>query len=141
MITIKFKKLSPLAIIPRYAHPNDAGMDIFSGEMVTIRARERYLISTKISMELPSGYVALIMDRSGLAKETGLTHMAGVIDSTYRGEIKVLLLNTSDVDFHISHGSRIAQLIILPIPMVRIEEADELSDTVRGTNGFGSTGI
>lgn len=140
MISVKFKKLDELAIIPKYAHFGDAGMDIFSTEITIIKSHERKLISTKLAMELPYGYLALIMDRSGLAKEAGLTCMAGVIDSTYRGEIKVLLLNTSDVDFHVIYGARIAQLVVFPIPMINIEETHELSETNRGINGFGSTG-
>jgi len=88
-----FKKLTTDAIIPNYAHPGDAGLDIFSNEDCIISPGERYLVSSGWSLELPEGYVALIKDKSGIAYKKGMIHMAGVIEYTYRGEYKVLLFN------------------------------------------------
>ncbi|MFA7708129.1 MAG: dUTP diphosphatase [Candidatus Pacearchaeota archaeon] len=136
-----FKKLVPEAIIPSYAHPGDAGMDIFSNENIIINAGERYLISTGWSLELPEGYVAFIKDKSGIAYKKGMIHMAGVIEYTYRGEYKVLLYNTSKEPYEVKKGDKIAQLVILPVATAEIEVAEELSETSRGAGGFGSTGI
>jgi len=136
-----FKKLTPDTIIPAYAHPGDAGLDIFSNEDYTINPGERYLVSSGWSLELPEGYVAFIKDKSGVAYKKGIIHMAGVIEYTYRGEYKVLLFNTSKEPFEIKKGDKIAQLVILPVATAEIEVADELSETQRGAGAFGSTGI
>jgi dUTP pyrophosphatase len=136
-----FKKLTPDAIIPSYAHPGDAGLDIFSNEECVINPGERYLISTGWSLELSEGYVAFIKDKSGIAYKKGMIHMAGVIEYTYRGEYKVLLFNTSKEPYEIKKGEKIAQLVILPVATAEIEVAEELSETSRGAGGFGSTGI
>src|SRR3989344_2759963 len=95
-IKIKIKKVNPDAIIPNYAHSGDAGMDIYSCEDCSINPKERFLVSTGLSIELPEGYVSFIKDKSGIAYKKGITTMAGVIEYTYRGEYKVLLFNTSD---------------------------------------------
>tara|TARA_Y100000310_G_scaffold306787_1_gene348249 strand:+ start:15208 stop:15657 length:450 start_codon:yes stop_codon:yes gene_type:complete len=136
-----FKKLTPNAIIPNYAHPGDAGLDIYSNEDCIINPGERYLVSSGWSLELPEGYVAFIKDKSGVAYKKGIIHMAGVIEYTYRGEYKVLLFNTTKESFEIKKGDKIAQLVILPVATAEIEEAKELSETSRGAGGFGSTGI
>jgi len=140
-VTAKFKKLVPDAIIPNYAHPGDAGLDMFSNEDCVINPGERYLISTGWSLELPEGYVAFIKDKSGIAYKKGMIHMAGVIEYTYRGEYKVLLFNTSKEPYEIKKGDKIAQLVILPVATAEIEECKELSETARGAGAFGSTGI
>jgi len=137
---IKVRKLSPDAKLPTYAIPGDAGMDLFSAEDVIIKKGERHPVSTGISIELPEGFVSLVWDKSGIAAKHGITKMAGVIEWTYRGEYKILLLNTSDKDFEIKKGDKIAQLLIQPIITAEIEEVQELSETKRGINGFGSTG-
>lgn len=138
---VKIKKLSPDAIIPRYALPGDAGMDLFSIEDVTIDPGDRYPVATGLSIELPEGYVSLIWDKSGIALKKGITTMGGVIDYTYRGEYKILLLNTGKEPYEIKKGDKIAQLLIQSIITAEIEEADELSKTSRGDGGFGSTGV
>jgi len=140
-VKIKIKKLHPDAIIPSYAHSGDAGMDIFSCEDAVIKSNQRALISTGLAIELPEGYVSLIWDKSGIASKFGITKMAGVIEHTYRGEYKILLLNTSDKEYIIKKGEKIAQLLIQPIITAEIEEVNELSESKRGTNGFGSTGL
>lgn len=136
-----FKKLTPDAIIPNYAHLGDAGLDIYSNEDTVINPGERYLVSSGWSLELPEGYVAFIKDKSGVAYKKGIIHMAGVIEYTYRGEYKILLFNTSKEPFEIKKGDKIAQLVILPVATAEIEEAHEISETQRGEGGFGSTGI
>jgi len=137
---IKIKKLNPDAIIPRYALPGDAGMDLFSAEDVTIMPGERHPIATGLSIELPEGFVSLIWDKSGIALKKGLMKMAGVIEHTYRGEYKILLLNTSKEEVEIKKGDKIAQLLVQPIVTAEIIEVDKLSETDRGAGGFGSTG-
>src|SRR3989344_6338966 len=124
-----FKKLTPDAIIPSYAHSGDAGLDIFSNEDCIINPGERYLISSVWSLELPEGYVAFIKDKSGIAYKKGMIHMAGVIEYTYRGEYKILLFNTSKEPYEIKKGDKIAQLVILPVATAEIEVSEELSET------------
>ena len=136
-----FKKLTPDAIIPNYAHPGDAGLDIFSNEDCVINPGERHLVSSGWSLALPEGYVAFIKDKSGVAYKKGIIHMAGVIEYTYRGEYKVLLFNTTKEPFEIKKRDKIAQLVLLPVATAEIEVAEELSETTRGAGGFGSTGI
>ena len=137
---IKVKKLNPSALLPRYAHPGDAGLDLFSCEDYTLRAGERKMFSTGIAIELPEGYVSLIWDKSGVAN-SGIHTMAGVLEHTYRGEYKVILLNTSNTPYEIKKGQKIAQLLIQPIATAEIQEVQELSETERGKGAFGSTGL
>lgn len=141
LVSAQFKKLTPDAIIPSYAHPGDAGLDIFSNEDCVINPSERYLISTGWSLELPQGYVAFIKDKSGIAFKQGMIHMAGVIEYTYRGEYKVLLFNTSKEPYVVKKGDKVAQLVILPVATADIKIVEELSQTQRGDGAFGSTGI
>lgn len=138
---IKFQKILKEAITPSYAHPGDAGMDIFSAEDVTIKAGERKNIKTGLKMELPEGCVALVWDKSGLAFKHGIKTMAGVIDSCYRGEIGIVLVNLSDTDYKIKNGQKIAQVLIQKVENAKIEVAEKLNDTKRATGGFGSTGV
>ncbi len=140
-VEIRFKKIKEDAVIPRYAHSGDAGMDIFSNEDCVIEPKTRYLVSTGWSLELPKGYVSFIKDKSGVAYKGGLIHMAGVIEYTYRGEYKILLYNTSDEAYTVKKGEKIAQLVILPVITAKISEVSELSDTARGDGAFGSTGL
>lgn len=137
---LKVKKLNPEAILPKYAREGDAGLDLYSCEECIIEVGERKLVSTGISIELPEGYVALIWDRSGIANK-GIKTMGGVIDHTYRGEYKVIMLNTSKEDYEIKKGHRIAQVLIQPIVTAEVQEVEELSETQRGDGAFGSTGI
>jgi dUTP pyrophosphatase len=126
--------------LPKYAHKGDAGADLRAAEPKIIAPRSRELIATGISLELPVGYVGLIWPRSGLAVKRGLDCGAGVIDSHYRGEIKVLLFNHSATEIQIQSGDRIAQLIVQKVETVEFKFSDRLSETVRDTSGFGSTG-
>ena len=140
-IKIKIKKINPEAIIPHYSHDGDAGMDVYSCEDVLIKPGERFAVPIGLAIELPPGYVSLIWDKSGIALKQGITTMAGVIEHTYRGEHKILLFNTSNQDYKIKKGDKIAQLLIQPIIIAEIEEAQKLSETSRGDGGFGSTGL
>src|SRR3989344_6650076 len=132
IVKIKIKKLHADAILPSYSHPGDAGMDVYSVEDVIIKAGERALVATGLSMEFPACHVALVWDKSGLAAKSGIKTMAGVIEHTYRGEYKIVMLNTSKADFEIKKGQKIAQVLIQPIMTAEVEEAQELSDTARG---------
>lgn len=138
-LEIKVKKINADAVLPRYAHPGDAGMDLFSCENYALKPGERKLFGTGLKIEIPAGYVSLIWDKSGIANK-GIKTMGGVIEHTYRGEYKVILLNTSDKNYEIKMGDKIAQLLIQPVETVEILEFDELSETSRGEGGFGSTG-
>ena len=144
-MTVKVKKLQPRAILPAYGSQAAAGADLYAlldGDSLEIAAGETVLIGTGLALEIPSGYVGLVYARSGLATKKGLApaNKVGVIDSDYRGELKVALYNQSGKSQTISAGERIAQLVIAPYLSASFEEADELSDTERGSGGFGSTG-
>ncbi len=143
--TVKVKKLNDAAILPSYGSEYAAGADLYAlcEADVTIEPSQTILIHTGISMEIPRGYAGLIYARSGLASKKGLApaNKVGVVDADYRGEIMVALHNHGSVPQTISNGERIAQLVIAPFLCVNYEEADELSDTVRGAGGFGSTGM
>ncbi|MGV7221159.1 MAG: dUTP diphosphatase [Nitrospinales bacterium] len=126
--------------LPQYSYPGDAGADLQAGTDAVIPARGRALIPTGISVAIPQGYAGLVWPRSGLAVKQGLDSGAGVIDSQYRGEVKVLLFNHTDTDFKIKKGDRIAQLLIQKVESVQFTKVDELDDTHRGEGGFGSSG-
>lgn len=137
---IRVKKLSENAKLPEFAHRTDAGADLFSDEEIVLKPGERALVSTGVALEIPEGHAGLIWDKSGIASKHGLTTMAGVIDSGYRGEVKVLLINLSDKEYKIDIGDKIAQILIQKIEHPEFEEAQELSSADRGEKGFGSTG-
>lgn len=137
---IKIKKLTEDAIVPKYAHDSDAGMDLYSNEDITINPGQRVLIKTGISIEFENGYAALIWDRSGLAINKGITKIAGVIDPGYRGEWKVALINLGDEAVSINKGERISQVLFQKVERAEIEICDELSCSSRGDGAFGSTG-
>ncbi len=138
---LKYKKLKENAIVPTYAHDGDSGMDLFSVSIVTIDANSCNLASTGIALEIPYGYEGQIRSKSGLAFKKGVfvLNSPGTIDSTYRGELKVILYNTTDKVLCLEKGSKIAQLVICPVEYVSLKE-DEINETKRGTEGFGSTG-
>lgn len=142
-LEVLFKRLVPAAVLPAYAHPGDAGMDLKSAVDVVVPAGGRALAGTGLSMELPDGWEAQVRPRSGLALKHGVTvlNTPGTIDSGYRGEVGVILFNTGAEDFKVSVGDRIAQLVIAPAFRARIAEARELDGSERGAGGFGSTGI
>lgn len=142
---IKVKKLNEKAILPHIASSGAAAADLHAllDDPITIKAGERVLVPTGISIELPSSeYVALICARSGMAFKRGLAlaNGIGVIDSDYRGELLVAIINTGNIDQIIEPGDRIAQLMILPVITPVYIEADEIGETERGAGGFGSTG-
>jgi len=126
--------------IPSYSHPGDAGADLKSSESTIVPARGKTLVPTGLSIALPEGYVALIWPRSGLAVKNSIDCGAGVVDATYRGEIKVLLFNHSDESFIIEPGDRIAQLLVQKIENINFLHVDSLDKTERNEEGFGSTG-
>ena len=140
-MTIKIKKLREDAILPKYAQPGDAGMDVYANETIILQPGERDVVSTGIAMAIPLGYVGLIWDKSGLASKHGLKTMAGVIDSGYRGEIKILMHNLSTQSYTVEKGNKVAQMLIQPIEQRNVLEVTELEDTLRGDAGFGSTGL
>ena len=128
---------------PHYAHPGDAGADLVAAEAVHLEPGERALIATGVRIALPDGYAAFVVPRSGLAAKHGLTPVTspGTVDPGYRGEIKVSLLNTdSSSAYDVAVGDRIAQLIIMPVTRANFIPVDELPDSARGADGFGSTG-
>ncbi len=138
------KKLSEKAVTPTYGSEFSAGADLYAclEEAVTIEAGETYMIPTGLAMEIPEGYVGLVYARSGLALKRGLApaNKVGVVDADYRGEVFIALHNHSQNKAVVEPLERIAQLVIAPFLKVEYEEAEELSDTVRGMGGFGSTG-
>jgi dUTP pyrophosphatase len=139
---IKIKKLSKDAIIPSYQTEEAAGFDLHSIEEVVIKPNERKLIKTGLAFEIEKGYEVQIRPRSGIAFKKGVSvlNTPGTIDSDYRGEIKVLLINLGEEDFKINIGDRIAQAVVAPVIHAQFEEVEELTDTKRGEGGFGSTG-
>lgn len=144
MVKVNIKKLNEKAILPTYGSEYAAGADLYAcnEEKIVIKPHETVLIKTGIAMEIPEGYAGLIYARSGIASKRGLApaNKVGVIDSDYRGEVMVALHNHSEKDGEIEPFERIAQLVVAPFLKVDFEEAEELSDTVRGAGGFGSTG-
>lgn len=140
---LKFKKENKEAILPSYAHPEDAGMDIFSIEEKLIPAKSWELVKTGISMELPSGYEAQIRSKSGLSLKSGIIvlNSPGTIDENYRGELGVILMNVSNVDYKVEKHQKIAQMVINKVEHFKTVEVEEISTTNRGAGGFGSTGL
>jgi dUTP pyrophosphatase len=140
---IQFRRLDPGLPPPRYAHPDDAGADLVSAVDVVLDAGRRAVVPTGTAIALPRGYAAFVHPRSGLAARHGITvvNAPGTVDAGYRGEIKVTLLNTdTDRAFAVRRGDRIAQLVVQRVEQVEFVEVDQLPGTVRGADGFGSTG-
>jgi dUTP pyrophosphatase len=144
MSVIRVKKLNENAILPTYGSAEAAGADLYAclEEPVTVQPGETAWIPTGIALEVPKGCAGLVYARSGLGVKRGLApaNKVGVIDSDYRGQIHVVLLNHGKTEQTIQHGERIAQFLITPVLTPAYEEAEELSDTDRGAGGFGSTG-
>ena len=143
MKKIKIKKLSPNAITPNYAHDGDAGMDVYSIIDFTLKPNHRATIPTGLSFELPKGFEIQVRPKSGIAIKKGVTllNTPGTIDSGYRGELKVILINHSRENYEIKKGEKIAQIVLAKYEEARIEEVNELSETARSNGGFGSTGL
>ena len=144
MDKIRVKRLCPEAILPTYGSEYAAGADLYArlDAPVTIQPGETFWVSTGISLEIPQGYAGLIYARSSMGTKRGLApaNKVGVIDSDYRGEVRVVLLNHSNQPQIIAPGERVAQLVITPVYTPGFEEVQELNDTQRGSGGFGSTG-
>jgi len=144
-VTVKFQRHADDVVLPDYATPGAAGMDIAAhlDTAVTLAPFTRAAIATGFSMQLPSGYEAQIRPRSGLALKHGVTvaNAPGTIDSDYRGEVAVILINLSQQDFTITPGMRIAQMVIAPVTHCRFEDTLQLDMSDRGAGGFGSTGL
>ncbi len=140
---VNVKKLNDNAVLPTYGTEYSAGADLYnSGEQISIPPHTTAIVHTGIAMEIPEGYCGLVFARSGLAAKRGLApaNKVGVIDSDYRGEIMVALHNHTENTATVDVGERVAQLAIVPFLKADFELADELSDTLRGAGGFGSTG-
>lgn len=139
-MTIKVQKVCPDIPLPSQGHPSDAGWDLYANEDCIIKTWQRRLVDTGIKLEIPEGYVGLIWPRSGLSVEKGIDVFAGVIDSGYRGVVKVCLYNSSFDHVEINRHDRIAQIIFQEVSPLCLEEAKELSKSPRDEGGFGSTG-
>jgi len=140
---LRVRLLAPGAVLPTRSHPGDAGLDLHASEPAMIGAGERAAIGTGIAIEVPDGHAGLVLPRSGNALRHGiaLVNAPGLIDSGYRGEIRVLLLNTDrESSFELGAGDRIAQLLVVPFAAVEPVEVAELSGSARGLEGFGSSG-
>jgi len=150
---VRVKKLDPYAIIPTQSHRTDAGFDLYAVDNIRITPGLRVMVSTGIAFEIPDGMVGLIWPRSGLAAKKGIDVLAGVIDAGYRGEIKVVLLNTthppgqgyefvdaSEAILEVRAGDRIAQIIFHRIPSINMHEVTDLSESARDIQGFGGSG-
>lgn len=140
MVIIQVQKLRPHAQLPSYAHPGDAGMDVYAAEETTIKKGQRGSVPTGIAAALPEGYVALVWDKSGIAFKTGVTTIGGVIDAGYRGEYMIGVINLGEADYTFKQGDKMAQILIQPIARATITEVTQLEESSRGTGGFGSTG-
>jgi dUTP pyrophosphatase len=142
-VELRIAKLKPEAKLPTRAHDGDAGLDLYACEPAHIGPGERWSVATGIGVEIPEGHAGLVLPRSGLARDHGiaLVNAPGLIDSGYRGELRVLLLNTDPAEtFRIGPGDRIAQLMVAPIATTEPIEVEALSESARATGGFGSSG-
>jgi dUTP pyrophosphatase len=142
-VNLQVRRLDADAKLPTRAHPGDAGLDLHAAEEAVLAPGERASIGTGIAVEIPDGHAGLVLPRSGIAARNGiaLVNAPGLIDSGYRGELRVLLLNTDRSEpFRIAPGDRIAQLMLVPVEGAEVVEVEELSDSARGVGGFGSSG-
>ena len=143
-VSLPIKRLDPSVELPSYAYEGDAGLDLRANEDVTLKPLERRLVSTGLAVAIPEGYAGFVQPRSGLALREGLSmaNTPGLVDSHYRGELKVCAVNLdSERPIHIERGERIAQLVLQRVPTVDLVEVAELDETDRGSGGFGSSGV
>ncbi|MDQ4420616.1 dUTP diphosphatase [Sphingobium sp. DEHP117] len=144
-ITIEIKRLPNGAglPLPAYATEGAAGMDVVSAEDLTLAPGDRHAVATGFALAIPDGYEIQVRPRSGLALKHGISlpNTPGTIDSDYRGELKIIMINLGEAPFVIQRGDRIAQLVAAPVQLARFAEVEALSDTARGAGGFGSTGV
>ena len=143
MVNIEVQKIKDNAIIPKYAHEGDAGVDLYSTEEYLLKPGERVLVSTGIKVAIPKGYEAQIRPKSGLALKHGISvvNTPGTIDSGYRGEVGVIAVNLGKEEYKIEKGKKVAQMVINKVEEAEFEEVDELDETSRNDGGFGSTGL
>ena len=142
MTELPIRRLHPGAVVPARAYEGDAGLDLASCVRVELAPGERALVPTGLAVAIPPGHAGFVQPRSGLASEHGITivNTPGLVDSGYRGELKVLLLNTDPAEaFVVEPGMRVAQLVVVPVPGVEPVEVEELPGTERGVRGFGSS--
>ena len=140
---LRVEKLKDEAGVPTRAHEGDAGVDLYACEAAHLGPGERWSVGTGVAVEIPEGHAGLVLPRSGLARDSGiaLVNSPGLIDAGYRGEVRVLLLNTDPAEtFRVEPGDRIAQLVITPVAFADPVEVESLSETARGDGGFGSSG-
>jgi dUTP pyrophosphatase len=141
MMELPVQRLDPEIDLPSYAHPYDAAFDLRSSEDSTLAPGEKRVVKTGLKVAIPSGFAGLVWDRSGLAAKNALHVLAGVVDSGYRGEIGVVIINLGTEPFIVEKNMRIAQMLIQPVATPKIIEVEELSPTARKDGGFGSTGL
>ncbi len=141
MLKVKVARAVANAKLPTYAHPGDAGCDLYAAEEVTIAPGERAQVGVGVAFAIPEGYVGLVWDKSGLSQKHGLKTLGGVVDAGFRGEVKVGLVNLSSEPYRIEAGHKVAQMLIQRVEAVTFEEVDALDETSRGLAGFGSTGL
>lgn len=142
-VDLRIAKLKAEAKVPTRAHEGDAGLDLYACETAHLGPGERWSVGTGVAVEIPEGHAGLVLPRSGLARDHGiaLVNSPGLIDAGYRGEVRVLLLNTDPAEtFRVEPGGRIAQLVVAPIALVELVEVGSLSESARGDGGFGSSG-
>jgi dUTP pyrophosphatase len=142
-LKLPISRLNDAAVLPTRAHDGDAGLDLHACESAHIGPGERWSVGTGVAVEIPKGHAGLVLPRSGLAKKYGITlvNAPGLIDSGYRGELRVLLLNTDPAEvFRVEPGDRIAQLVVTPVAFAEPVEATALAESIRGDAGFGSSG-
>jgi len=137
---LKVRRVSLDAKLPVYAHPGDAGLDLYAVVDRDLAPGEVYAVPTGIQIAVPAGHVGLVWDKSGISLK-GVHRLAGVIDAGYRGEVQVVLINLGAAPFPVRKGAKIAQLLVQPVVGVTVVETDSLDDTSRGQGGFGSTGL
>jgi dUTP pyrophosphatase len=136
------RKIRPGAVLPSRAYDGDAGLDLAAAEAVVLAPGERAVVGTGLAVAVPEGHAGFVQPRSGLAAKHGITivNAPGLVDSGYRGEVKVVLLNTGDEPFEVEPGMRIAQFVVLPVAAVELVEVADLPETERGERGHGSSG-
>jgi dUTP pyrophosphatase len=139
---LAIRRLRPDAVLPTQAYPGDAGLDLAACEQVVLEPGERATVATGVAVAIPAGFAGYVQPRSGLAEKHGITivNTPGLVDSGYRGELRIILLNTDrERAFEVEPGMRIAQLVLLPVPPVELRIVDELPASERGERGFGSS--
>jgi len=137
---LKIKRLNPAAKLPGYGHAGDAGLDLYAAVEYVLGPGAVFAVPTGIKMAIPKGYVGLVWDKSGISLK-GVHRLAGVVDSGYRGEVQVVMINLGEEPFPVKKGMKIAQMLIQPVAAFAVIDSDTLDETPRGEGGFGSTGL